>query len=212
MKRILFVLGLIAGIALCAHRADATTCTVPNTFVNGQVADAGQVNANFSALQGCGNNIDHNNIGSLGIYASQIIPTTVGQAIFGGSLQYQFPSGIQGYAVALNGTGTSITSSSYHKDWVTGTFPAVTGTCGPISGDYCVTVTLTGTSVFTSISTYTCTVPAVQEFASGANYMYIDPSGSDASLVVLKNGTTLYVSNRDPAIASEPFQMWCEGT
>ena len=94
MKRVLFVVGLIAAIALGSHKADATTCSVPNLFTNGTAADANQVNANFSALQTCGNNIDHTNIGNGGVYATQIIPTTVGQAIFGGTVAYQFSNGL----------------------------------------------------------------------------------------------------------------------
>lgn len=91
MKRVLFVVGLIAAIALGSHKtADATSCTIPNVFTNGTSADANQVNANFSSLQSCGNNIDHTNIGSLGIYATQIVPLSVGQAVFGGSFGYAF--------------------------------------------------------------------------------------------------------------------------
>src|SRR5579863_3867591 len=58
-------------------------CTVPYTFVNGTVAQAGQVNANFQALLSCLSTI----------YASDIIPTSLAQATFGGNLQYAFPAG-----------------------------------------------------------------------------------------------------------------------
>jgi hypothetical protein len=64
-------------------------CTVPYYFVNGTVAQAGQVNANFQALLNCLSTI----------YASDIIPTSQAQATFGGSLQYNFPAG-----VAVQGT------------------------------------------------------------------------------------------------------------
>ena len=59
-------------------------CTVPYVFVNGTVAQAGQVNANFNALTQCLSSI----------YASDIVPTSLGQATFGGTLTYQFPSGV----------------------------------------------------------------------------------------------------------------------
>lgn len=108
MKRLLFFVMLAACFALGAHRADATTCTVPNSFTNGTAADANQVNANFSSLQACGNNIDHNNIGSAGIYATQIIPTTVGQAIFGGGVVYQFSNGLIVNGGLTLGTALSI--------------------------------------------------------------------------------------------------------
>lgn len=59
-------------------------CTVPFTFVNGTVAQAGQVNSNFQALSTCLNTI----------FASDIQPTSLAQATFGGNLQYTFPAGI----------------------------------------------------------------------------------------------------------------------
>lgn len=43
-----------AFVSLVAIDARAT-CTVPNTFVNGVIADANQVNSNFAALLGCAN-------------------------------------------------------------------------------------------------------------------------------------------------------------
>lgn len=67
-------------------------CTVPYTFINGTVAQASQVNANFTALTSCLSTI----------YASDIVPATAAQATFGGTLQYTFPAGV---AVAGNSTG-----------------------------------------------------------------------------------------------------------
>jgi hypothetical protein len=103
-------LGLIFGAALAfvaaaCSRADATLCTIPYTFTTGATIQAAPFNANFAALQTCGNAIDNSNIGSAGIYASQIIPTTVGQATFGGSQTYTFANG-------LNVTGAVVTTSS----------------------------------------------------------------------------------------------------
>jgi hypothetical protein len=62
--------------------------------VNATTINAAPFNANFSALQTCGNSIDNTNIGMAGIYASQIIPTTVGQATFGGSASYTFSTAL----------------------------------------------------------------------------------------------------------------------
>lgn len=76
-----------------ASPARATTCSVPNSFSNGTIASANQVNANFSALAGCANNLDWSNIGA-GFWASNIVPSTVAQATFGGSQTYRFPSAI----------------------------------------------------------------------------------------------------------------------
>jgi len=62
--------------------------------VNATTINAAPFNANFTALQTCGNAIDNTNIGVAGIYASQIIPTTVGQATFGGSTSYTFSTAL----------------------------------------------------------------------------------------------------------------------
>jgi hypothetical protein len=67
-----------------------STFSVPYTFVNGTVADGTQVNANFSAIVAAGNNINASNIGGLGIYAANIIPTTITQGTFGGTQPYTF--------------------------------------------------------------------------------------------------------------------------
>jgi hypothetical protein len=66
---------------------------VPYSFSNGTNSNASNVNQNFSSLQNCGNNIDYSNFGTAGIFASQIKPTTAGQATFGGSQAYTFPAG-----------------------------------------------------------------------------------------------------------------------
>lgn len=86
MKRLL-ILALFAFV-LWPHAANSTTCSVPSTFVNGTTADANAVNANFSSLVACSNAIDNTNIGSSGIYASQIKPTNTTQATFGGTIGY----------------------------------------------------------------------------------------------------------------------------
>jgi|HubBroStandDraft_6_1064221.scaffolds.fasta_scaffold31584_2 hypothetical protein len=67
-------------------------CSVPYIFVNGTIAQAPQVNANFAAVTGCLNNI----------YASDIQPNNNTQATFGGnsSITYTFPGAIQ-----VNGSG-----------------------------------------------------------------------------------------------------------
>ena len=63
---------------------------IPNVFVNGTVADADPVNQNFDAVRASVNSVDNTNIGPLGIYARQIIPTDRGQAVFGGNYGYKF--------------------------------------------------------------------------------------------------------------------------
>jgi len=44
-------LAVIAGVLLFASAAIAEEITIPNTFTNGTVADADEVNANFAAVE-----------------------------------------------------------------------------------------------------------------------------------------------------------------
>jgi hypothetical protein len=93
IRALLFACVVFAALAY-PRAANATSCTVPNLVVNGQYVDATKLAANFSALAACSSNIDNTNIGAAGIYASQLIPTTVAQAVFGGSQTYTFSNGL----------------------------------------------------------------------------------------------------------------------
>ena len=86
----------------------AVPCSAMNVFVAGTVANPALVNQNFSNLVSCAENIDATNIGTSGIFASQIIPTTTAQATFGGTQSFLFPYGISaGATTLLNGLLTS---------------------------------------------------------------------------------------------------------
>jgi hypothetical protein len=66
---------------------------LPYRFVNGvSTLDATTTNANNDALFAGLSNVDNTQIGPNGIFASQIIPTTLVQATFGGSQPYTFNS------------------------------------------------------------------------------------------------------------------------
>jgi hypothetical protein len=65
-----------------------------NVFVTGTTINAAPFNTNFNLVQTAVNNIDNSNIGSVGLFASQIIPTSSAQATFGGSQSYSFPLNI----------------------------------------------------------------------------------------------------------------------
>jgi hypothetical protein len=73
--------------------------SIPNVFVTGTTIQAAPFNANFSAVQTAVNSIDNTNIGVAGLFASQILPTTSGQATFGGTTAYTFPYGVGGTGV-----------------------------------------------------------------------------------------------------------------
>ena len=83
--------------------------SIPFTFIPDTTAVAGQVNANFAALAAGFGTIDNSNVGSLGFYASQIIPLTAAQATFGGAVAYDFPNGTY---FGTTGTGSFIGPSS----------------------------------------------------------------------------------------------------
>ena len=125
-------------LLLVASVAGATTVTVPNFFVNGTVIDANQMNANFSALTTWANgNVDHTNVGSGGIFASQIIPDSTAHATFGGAIAYTFPNPVifstnitqsAGTAALQTVTATSIVDSGTAQ----ATTGGVTSYLGPV--------------------------------------------------------------------------------
>jgi hypothetical protein len=71
-----------------------STLSIPNTFVTGTTINAAPFNANFTAIQTWSANIDNTNIGAAGLFASQILPTTSGQATFGGTQAYAFANAL----------------------------------------------------------------------------------------------------------------------
>lgn len=72
-----------------------STVSIPYSFAASTDAVASQVNANFTALAAIINgNIDNTNIGPAGLFASQVVPTTTGQATFGGTVAYAFPAAV----------------------------------------------------------------------------------------------------------------------
>ena len=81
-----------------------STLVIPNSFSPGQTAYSGLIDANFTAVATTVNGLlDNSNINpAIGIYASQIIPTTNAQATFGGagSLTWEIP----GY-LTIGGSG-----------------------------------------------------------------------------------------------------------
>jgi hypothetical protein len=132
---------LLAGLLLLGLASPATagvSCVVPFTFVNGTVADAGQVNQNFSTLAGCfaatasaGANTD---IHSLGGLTTPISPSQGGTSLFlggtsSGSGNAQAvsttPAGfsaIQGYTVVFIPGATNTGPATLNVNG-TGAFP-----------------------------------------------------------------------------------------
>jgi hypothetical protein len=84
--------------------------SLPFTFSPDTLIKSGQVNADFAVIVGVVNaGIDNTNIGTAGIYASQIIPITILEATFGGGVPYTFTQALS--AAQLN-SGTSFLGPS----------------------------------------------------------------------------------------------------
>lgn len=92
MKRSPFLVILL--LLLLPTAARSATCAVSHVFATGETLTAAILNMNPTAEVNCANNIDNQNIGAAGLYATQIVPVTAAQAVFGGSVQYRMPSGL----------------------------------------------------------------------------------------------------------------------
>jgi hypothetical protein len=93
MRRFIYALAFLFS-AFMPHAAQAALCPVVQTFTTGQTLTQTNLNANPIALSNCFANIDYTNIGAAGLYASNITPGSIGEATFGGSQTYTFPSSL----------------------------------------------------------------------------------------------------------------------
>lgn len=113
MKKILLgICGALLLVAGLRQPADATACSIFYTWLNGDTITAARLNGNNTNFQTCGNSIDNTNIGNAGIFASQIKPTILAQALFGGTaVGYSF-GGYGDGQVPLTVNGNSVTQSA----------------------------------------------------------------------------------------------------
>jgi len=112
-KRILLSLAISS---LVMSEAGASIISLPHPIVAGQLAKASDVQGDFTTIYNDYNgNITYANIGSAGIYASQIIPTNGTQATFGGSQTYTFPAGI---AVTQGVSSGNTIIANGNTDWL----------------------------------------------------------------------------------------------
>ena len=105
LHKISLAVALCCAAVFAPHAARASCGSLPYTFVNGPGAsgstvDANTTNANNQFLQQCATSVDNTQIGPAGIYASQIIPTTLAQATFGGAFGYAFNNTVTAQASA----------------------------------------------------------------------------------------------------------------
>jgi hypothetical protein len=186
--------------------------TIPYTFTPFTTAYSAQVNSNFSTIATAINgNLDNTNIGSAGIYASQIIPTNSTQATFGGSVSYTMTtapifSSLTGYLYA-NGSSavtasTSIPTSALSgtislTSQVTGTLPVANGGTGVTASSGASSVVLrdsnaniTTNGLFEGYTNQAAGTAVTLTASSTPNWVI---TGSGGQTITLPNATTLSV-------------------
>lgn len=236
MKLLARSVRLAAGVALILMSmlarppaARAVLCAVPYpTFVAGTTAVAIQVNANFAALVSCGNSIDNTNIGSAGIFASQIVPLTVGEATFGGTEPYAFTAGLSvalvgstaalsvvqgGASMVLAGNGFSPTASAAFGSSNSGGGLGWNRTGGAAETDFYNAYTSSNGAAFTWYYENTTSLPATQTELAQLNRNGVLGAGelnygSDNAIGAGAGGffTTAGASLAVPASSTQPLE------
>lgn len=132
---------------------------MPYTFTSTSFLSYVTTNANNNFLLACVTTVDNTQIGGAGLYASQIIPTSVGQATFGGSQTYTFPAAISvGNGASFGATITTAgISDSGGISSTTGNFSSTLGVTGAstlhgvsaTTGSFSSTLGVTGATTLT---------------------------------------------------------------
>jgi hypothetical protein len=128
--------------------------SLPNVWTSGQTLYAAALNADFTA---CANGVNNITSAPTGIYASDVAPATSGEATFGGTTIYKFPTplevtvnSIASYVPPVFTVGGGAFASTLHG--VTGSLAcAVTG--GQTSSG-AIAVNLSGAAAFTNGTSY----------------------------------------------------------
>jgi hypothetical protein len=157
---------------------------LPYTFANNSSAlDANTTNANNQALLASASSVDSTQIGPLGIYASQIIPTTIAQATFGGSLGYTFSPGATGQVPLTISAPAGQTANIFQvqlngvSQFLVGPTGAI-GTAGTING-----MTLSG-------NTLQCSGGAQLSLQSATGAVLVNYYGGGVSGLIVGNGAS----------------------
>lgn len=126
IKRLLLIGALAASMLGSPLPARATTCTVvPPPLANGTVVDANALQTKLQGLATCANSIDNANITSTGIYASQIVCSTIATCTFNTGVPVTFAEGILSTGpleTAVN--GQTPTSANNFGIWITNNITA----------------------------------------------------------------------------------------
>ena len=165
------------------------TVTQPSVFYHLENLTAQILNANDQGFLVGFANIDHTNMGSVGLFASNFLPTGSSSATFGGNLAYTFPAALANnttfYPPVFTAAGAGVgVSEHYCFGQVTTTF-----------GSNLVQVNIAGAAAFsspTSYSVFVCSnvltvVPSVTP-VSGTLFNIFNGSAQNQ----IPAGTTFY--------------------
>jgi hypothetical protein len=114
MRLYLAILAMVLAIVSAPRPAQAyCNGMIPYVFVNNvTIVDASTTNANNAYLLGCATTVDYTQIGTSGIFASQILPLNIAEAQFGGSVNYAFPLGLNVAGAFQAGNACTLSGSA----------------------------------------------------------------------------------------------------
>ncbi len=166
-------------------------------FFQGAIPTVTQWNSNFVTLFSNFTNIDQNNIGPAGLLASQIKPSGIPSATFGGSAQYTFPAGVQSVQGGAGGplvptytNGGIGVASTVHQSFGTVTLTTVTSGASAASA-----VSLTGASAFSTSSSYVVFAQLQGGSSGGAVTITAAPISTSSFLLTLYNNTGVTITS-----------------
>jgi len=193
------ILAGLVGLIICGSAALGQTCaSYPYTFANGTVADANQVNSNFSSILGCANTY----------LAPLASPSFTGNASFGGNISVTGTSSLTGnvgIGVAPSSDALEISSAVTNANIFALDGPLTISTSG---GNYAVItphVTQTLNSSFSALRLVPTMFPttAIHLTANGMlNNILIQPSTSGSFTFDTINGNTTNLGFRTTYSAS----------
>ena len=167
--------------------------SIPYAFSPSTTALSAQVNTNFTEVQTSVNNVDNSQVGALGFFASQIIPTNGTNATFGGAQVYTFNNGVTvAGGVNITNGGATITGNvtisgtllaSSNGSTMGGVPPAYTPTGSGAAGTVHMVVSAATISVSNSATTATTTVSlsGASVYTASSSYIVVVSFASSPS-------------------------------
>ncbi len=194
---------------LSPKAADAACGALPYVFTNAvSTVSATTTNANNNFLLACAKNVDNSQVGSGGLFASQIIPTNSTQATFSGTQSYIFPYGVQGNASNTAGYFPPVytfagaaTASTEHAVRQTAT---VTIANGQVQGS--TAVSLVGAAAFSSSSSY----QVLLTWNAGGSTLSGITSTNFVPAIQISSGSafTIYVNSATASVGTSTFSLF----